>query len=211
MGELLNDPIPTSIQPGDISVELLEFTQLEPGPAGFARNFINFTYHAADGSGRMYTGESKGGQIHIVGSSGVVEAEPFLNLREALGVDFIDNAREAGLRTFAFHPDFHIEGADGEGKFYTMATMSVDSAQVGVPVFAAPIEAFFHSVLTEWTVDPNNPDRIDPTSAREIFRIEELAQNLNAEQVMFDPNAVPGDGLRHALCLHRHGLLQPRA
>jgi hypothetical protein len=123
----------------------------------------------------------------------MVDPEPFLNVREALGADYIDNAREGGLRTFAFHPDFHIEGADGEGKFYTMATMSVDSAQACVPIFEAPIDAFFHSVLTKWTVDPNNPDRIDPTSAREIFRIEELAQKLNAEQVMFDPNAAPGD------------------
>jgi hypothetical protein len=65
MGELLENPIPTSIQPGDIPVELLEFGQLEPGPAGFARNFINFTYHATDGTGRMFTGESKGGQIHM--------------------------------------------------------------------------------------------------------------------------------------------------
>jgi len=47
--------------------------------------------------------------------------------------------------------------------------------------------------LTEWTVDPNDPDKIDPNSAREILRISEPNFHHNTEQLMFNPNAEVGD------------------
>lgn len=193
MGDLVDVPVPVLIEPGDITVKLVEVAQLDPGPAGFARNFINFTYHSGDDSGRIYTAESKGGNVWIIEANGDRVAEPFIDLNDIFGTDFFEGAREAGLRTFAFHPEYHTPGADGEGKFYTMASMSVDSGQAGVTLFDGPFDATIHSVLTEWTVDATNPDKIDPASRREVFRIEEPAQNLNAEQLMFNPNAVPGD------------------
>lgn len=192
MDPLVN-PLPASIQPGPITVELTEYAQLEPGLPTFFRNYINFTYHSGDDTGRMYSAESEGGRVWIVEPTGEVLPDAFLDLDAIYSEGLADGTKPQGLRTFAFHPDYHIEGADGEGKFYTMATMHAETAQAGVETHEGPFEAIFYSTVTEWTVDPNNPDRIDPTSARELIRIAEPQFNHNSEQLMFDPNAQPGD------------------
>ena len=193
MGDLIPNPLPKSIEFGGVTVELTEYAQLPEGPGQFFRNTTNFTYHSGDETGRMYAAESDGGRVWIVEVDGSVGETPFLNLKEIYGEGLVDDTKPTGLRSFAFHPEFHEEGAPGEGKFYTMAVMSVDSAQEGVETQEGPFEAIFYSTLTEWTVDPENPDRIDPDSAREILRIAEPQFNHNSEQLMFDPNAKPGD------------------
>ena len=141
----------------------------------------------------MYAGESDGGRIVIVEADGSVGATPILDLKAIYGADLIDNQNPTGLRSFAFHPDFYKPGADGEGKFYVVAMMSVGSAQAGVEIQDGPFTPIWHSTPTEWTVDPNDPDKIDPNSAREILRISEPNFHHNTEQLMFNPNAEVGD------------------
>ena len=111
-------------------------------------NSIVSLYHSGDGSGRMYAGESDGGRIVIVEADGSVGATPILDLKAIYGADLIDNKNPTGLRSFAFHPDFYEPGADGEGEFYTVATMSVASAQAGVEIQDGPFTPIWHSTLT---------------------------------------------------------------
>lgn len=193
MGNIVRNPIEGLIQQGDVAAELQEFAQIPFTIGGFARNYINFSYHADDGSDLLYVAESKGGRIWIVDAGGEVAAEPFLDLKAIYGDGFYDGNSTSGLRTFAFHPDFEVEGAAGEGKVYTMATMAPESAPADVEIMDGPFEAFSHSTLTEWSIDPEDPSRLDPTSARELFRVSEPLRTHNSEQLMFNPNARPGD------------------
>jgi glucose/arabinose dehydrogenase len=104
--------------------------------------------------------------------------------------------RAEGIRTFAFHPDFSTPGTKGFGKFYTVHTESPGSTpdNRNVRIFAGPSENFHHQdVITEWTIDSEYPDRIDPDSRRELMRIEQPALSHNTGQVAFNPNTNPGD------------------
>ena len=109
--------------------------------------------------------------------------------------------RATGLRSFAFHPDFARKGAPGRGKLYTVTTETVASRPAGVRLFAGPYPAALHDVVAEWSVDAANPDRVDPGSRRELFRVAQLSAGHCADQLMFDPNARPGDTAYGALWL----------
>ena len=109
--------------------------------------------------------------------------------------------RATGLRSFAFHPDFARKGAPGRGKLYTVTTETVASRPAGVRLFAGPYPAALHDVVAEWSVDAAHPDRVDPGSRRELFRVAQLSAGHCADQLMFDPNARPGDTAYGALWL----------
>ena len=119
---------------------------------------------------------------------------PLLDLRTA-GIGFTDAGAEAGLRSFAFHPDFANEGTDGYGKIYVAYSASVASHPDGVPLFEADgaSNIVFHDVISEFTVsDPANPVIIASTE-RELFRVEQPFGNHNFGQMRFRPDAEPGD------------------
>src|SRR5690606_23747349 len=87
-----------------------------------------------------------------------------------------DSLNETGLSSIAFHPDFAKPGQPGHGRLYTVHTETPD-APAGMPeprIFNSPIAQVRHQdVLTEWRVDPDNPDRVAPKSRREILRIRQ--------------------------------------
>jgi hypothetical protein len=62
-----------------------------------------------------------------------------------------------------------------------------------VRVFGGPFTPIADNVLAEWSVDPANPSRADPASRREILRIAQHRRDHGTDQLMFDPNARPGD------------------
>jgi hypothetical protein len=169
----VTNPIANVIGFGDITIKLEEYAQLPAGEQQFARNSMVSLYHSNDGTGRMYAAEPDGGAIIIIEADGSVGATPILDLKDVYGADLIDDQSPTGLHSSAFHPDFHKPGADGEGKFYTVAAMSVTSAQPGVEIQDGPFTPIWHSTLTEWTADPN--------------------YHQNTEQLMLNPNAEEGD------------------
>ena len=99
-----------------------------------------------------------------------------------------------GLRSFAFHPDFAKPGAAGFGKLYTATTETVASRPAGVKVFdnPAPYTVIHDGVVAEWSVDPKNPSQVDPTSRRELFRVTQYKNDHQLDQLLFNPNNVPG-------------------
>jgi glucose/arabinose dehydrogenase len=184
------NPIKPRVAKSGLAVELLDFAA-PPTSAKSPRAALNFLYHAGDGSGRLLTNDTRGVIWELDPKTGA--ARFFLDLRPILRGRLVVTARATGLRSFAFHPDFARKGAPGRGKLYTATTETVASRPKGVRLFAGAHPAVLHDVVAEWSVDAANPDRVDPGSRRELFRIDQLAPAHTADQLMFDPNARPGD------------------
>jgi glucose/arabinose dehydrogenase len=125
-----------------------------------------------------------------------------LDLSEILGSDLVTGG-QSGLRGLAFHPDFDVPGAAGFGKLYTSVTLTVGSAadNPDTPLFASPGRDSHHDAIVEWRIDPTDPHRVDPASARELLRIEQPLADHNIGAIDFDPNAAarsPDFGLLYA-------------
>jgi glucose/arabinose dehydrogenase len=155
------------------------------------RTRINFLFHAGDGSGRVFVNDMTG-KIYVI-RDGHLLPEPFLDMATARKGRFTStDLFEQGLNTFAFHPDFATRDRSGSEKFYTFSTETPGS---GVADFPSPDPAnhvAHHDVVAEWNVDPTNPDRIDPSSRREILRIAHPLHDHVGGQLGFNPNARPG-------------------
>lgn len=139
--------------------------------------------HPDDGSGRLFVIDQRGA-IQIL-QNGQVLPTPFLDLSSKLvpqrttggGQPTFD---ERGLLGLAFHPDFAVPGAPGEGRFYVNYSAPNPNAP-GTP--GAPIDHM--SVLAEYRVSPTNPNMADPLSERVIMTVDEPQFNHNAGQLAF--------------------------
>ena len=133
------------------------------------------------------------GKIYII-RKGIVLSAQFLDVAAVRAPYFLAEDEEHGLVTFAFHPDFGAKGMPGYGKFYTIHSERGSSQADGdVAMFRGPGPGLDHyEIVTEWSVDPKNPDRIDPTSRREILRLESPRHDHAGGQLGFDPNVGRG-------------------
>jgi glucose/arabinose dehydrogenase len=183
-------PIPDPIVPTGLSAVLVDFVQIPPSAFSRPLARINLLGHAGDGSGRLFVNDMRG-KIYVI-EGGVLVPEPFLDLGLVLAGDLDTRPLQRGVSTFAFHPDYANPGRPGYARFYT-ATSQVPGS--GTPDFSHPSALVdHHSVLTEWSVDPNDPNRIDPASSREILRVAQASGDHPMGQIAFNPNVGPGDG-----------------
>lgn len=181
-------PLPP-IEKSGLSAAIVDFVQIPPSSLGRPRARINLLAPAGDGSGRLFVNDMRG-KLWVI-AAGAVLPDPFLDLQQALGADFDTVGSQVGLSTFAFHPDFGNPGTQGFGKLYT-AHSEVPAS--GTPDFTHPLPTVTHdSVLAEWSLDASDPTRIDPSSRREILRVQEPSRDHNIGQIAFDPNARRGD------------------
>ena len=164
--------------------------------------------HPRDGTGRVFVSTNEG-KIFGLDSDGN-SIGIFLDIvASAALTDFREVYRLStnGLSYTAFHPDYGVAGAPGEGKLYTMTmrrspgARPADYSGAGLP--SRPGDALALYAVTEWTVDAANPDRVDPSTAREVIRFEfagRVTDSHSVGQMAFDPYARPGDesyGLLH--------------
>ncbi len=160
-------------------------------PSGFAP--IQYLYHAGDGSGRLFVADLRG-QIWLI-KNGRLASEPFADLSVLLGDRLWANCGgSCGVRSLAFHPDFDRPGRPGFGRLYVLTIQVPESSTANprTPIFRwtrSPVEAV--DVVSEWRVDPRNPDRIDPSSEREILRIEQWRIGHSTEHIGFNPRVGP--------------------
>lgn len=135
---------------------------------------------ANDGTGRLFIVQQTG-QIRIL-RNGAILPTPFLNVASLL-VPIMPDYDERGLLGFAFHPDFNNPSAPGYRKIYTYTSQPVD----GPADFTVPNPSPFdnQSVLAEWQVSATDPNRIDPSTRREIMRIDHPQFNHNGGQLAF--------------------------
>ena len=184
------------ILPSNITVELADFVRIPPSDANPPLARLNFLFSAADGSGRLFVNDMRG-KIYVI-KDGAVLPTPFLNIANAGMPHFLSEGggnSEVGLLTFAFHPDFNHKGMPGYGRFYTLAAQGNQPGGDGnVPVFRGPKMPPHHfNLLSEWSVDSKNPNRIDPGSRRDLLRLAVHSDDHGGGQLGFNPNVAPRD------------------
>lgn len=178
----ISDPLP-DIPVGDLAVRVEFVAQLPPSGIGTARPMTL----TGDGSGRIFVADQNGEvlQLHPGGS-----VSTFLDLSTATPLQ-LDHPQR-GLNSFAFHPDYHVPGRPGTGKFYTTSSQPIAAGPAPVMPVPAGAPTAHHTVIHEWTVSAD-PDAIDPASAREVLRIAQPYGDHNVGQISFDPDPVFGD------------------
>lgn len=184
LGLSLADPIPETIDKGDINIELETVASGLTAPVGLKP--------ASDGSGRLFVADQSGVIYTIL--NGQLQPTPFLDLSSRvvnpLGIigSFDENDYdERGQFGIAMHPDFAVPDSPGYQKIYTYTSEPV----AGAADFTTdpPIANFNHqSVIAEWQVNVRNPDVINPASRREIIRIDEPQFNHNGGMLAFGPD-----------------------
>ncbi len=115
-----------------------------------------------DGSGRLFVCE-RPGLVRIIKDGKLVE-KPFLDIKDKTLSSFL----EEGLFAIEFHPKFKENG-----KFYV-----------------AYSDLWFNgaTLITEYTVSKNNPDKADPTSAKVIMQIDFPYCNHHGGKMAFGPD-----------------------
>lgn len=124
--------------------------------------------HAGDE--RLFIAEQHGA-IRIV-QDGELLPQPFLDVRDRLAID----GSERGLLGLAFHPDYQENG-----RFFIIYT-NVDG----------------DTELTQFTVDPDDPNRADPQSGQIVLFVPQPFGNHNGGPLTFAPDGAlivgMGDG-----------------
>lgn len=156
------------------------FPTLQLKPVAIGQFFSPTTVtHAGDGSGRLFITDQRG-KIHIL-QNGEVLPVPFLDLSaklvtEQAGFD------ERGLLGLAFHPDYEVNAAPGQGRFYVFySAPSPDSP--GPPT--DPVNC--RSIVAEYRVSATNPNLADATSERILLSFNKPQFNHNGGQLAFSP------------------------
>ena len=170
--ELEGNEVPNPVD-GELSLKpVLAFPHLEWAgwksvddrgrPQQFRPIFLD---HAGDGSNRLFVGEQHGQIYSFVNDPEATSASLFLDIRDRVKYD--DRQNEEGLLGLAFHPDFKQNG-----KFYLYYTPKKGLA----------------SVISEFRVSDDNPNRANPDSERELLRIEQPFWNHNGGTLDFGPD-----------------------
>ena len=132
--------------------------------------------HARDGSGRLFVG-TQSGTIHTLKATpGATQTQLFLDIRKNVRQWKIEN--EEGLLGLCFHPKFKTNG-----KFYVYYTHSRKGHD---------------SILSEFQVTGDDPNRADASSERVLMTIPQPFANHNGGPMAFGPDGylylAMGDG-----------------
>jgi glucose/arabinose dehydrogenase len=123
------------------------------------------------------------GAVRIITDTGLVDA-PFLDISEDAGGP-VWAAGELGFLGLAFHPDY----ATNRKLYVDYTRHNPDTTDTHNPVL---------DTVVEFTRSADDPDKIDPTSARTVLAIPDFASNHNAGMIEFGSDGylyvATGDG-----------------
>ena len=179
IGGPLDDPIPATIPLGTIEIDVQSTVGGLASPVS-ATNSPNdmATLYVVDQPGQIIAVDLATGN-----SSVYLDVSALLVPLGAFGPDSFD---ERGLLGLAFHPDFA-----NNGLLYTYTSQPLAGA-ADYSTMPGGTLADHQSVITEWNdPDPGNTAvPVDPTSARELLRVDEPQFNHNAGALAFDSNSL---------------------
>ena len=118
--------------------------------------------NAGDGSGRLFILE-QAGLVRIL-QAGAILPTPFLDLTQKVAC-----CGERGLLGLAFHPKY-----SENGYFYVNYTEVVNNQ--------------LYTVISSYSVSPNDPNQADPGSEIRLLHIEQPYQNHNGGELQFGPD-----------------------
>jgi glucose/arabinose dehydrogenase len=122
--------------------------------------------HADDKTNRIFVATQRG-VLHVFpNDQQATQTKVFLNIQKK--VVYIDKKNEEGLLGFAFHPNYKQNG-----QFF---------------VYYTTTDAEHTSVVTRFRVSKDDPNRADPNSEVEIFRIKQPYWNHNGGTIAFGPD-----------------------
>ncbi|MBG0784576.1 MAG: PQQ-dependent sugar dehydrogenase [Anaerolineaceae bacterium] len=134
-----------------------------------------------DGTDRLFIVD-QAGKIYIVDNTDTLLTTPFLDISDRL-VTLNPNGDERGLLGMAFHPDYAANG-----RFFVYYSAPLRAGGTGAHT----------NQVTEFQVDPGNPNLADPTSEKIIIQIDHPQSNHNAGPILFGPDGflyiAQGDG-----------------
>lgn len=130
--------------------------------------------HAGDGSNRVFV-PTQHGAIHVFpNDQKATKTKVFLDIQKK--VRYADNQNEEGFLGLAFHPKYKENGT-----FYALYNPKT-----------------LTTVISRFRVSKDDPDRADPESEEEIFRVERPYWNHAGGTIVFGPDGylyvVLGDG-----------------
>ena len=113
--------------------------------------------NAGDGSERLFVTQ-QAGLVRVIDQGALLE-EPFLDLSQTVSC-----CGERGLLSVAFHPDF-----ESNGRFFVSYTNAAED-----------------SIVSEFLVSAEDPNRADPASETLVIRIDQPSDEHNGGQLQFD-------------------------
>jgi len=141
-----------------------------------AQNFTTapmmVTTAPGDETGRLFVVDQIG-VVKIVDANGTVATEPFLDLRDKMA-NLTPRYDERGLLSIAFHPDYRTNG-----KVYAFYSAPLRSE--------APEGWSCTNHISEFQVDPENPNQVNMSSEKVLMYIDKPYQNHNGGQLAFSP------------------------
>jgi hypothetical protein len=189
LAQTTNNPLPDPIETeeGLVVVDVVEFAAVPDSDGEAARMMLLVD---EPGTERMFVNDMRG-PIHGVSYDGsrVALYVDINDPRWGVGVEY--GGRERGFQSFAFHPEFGVEGAPGYGRFYTWS--DVEDNRTPAHFRPGGGDNTHHTVLHEWVASDASAATYDGGPPRELARFEQPFGNHNAGLIAFHPNASPGD------------------
>jgi len=181
-GGPLEDPIPENIPMGDVEISLAPIATELTAP-NFGTNAPGLTDHlfVTDQDGIIWSVDLTDGSKSVF-----LDAGDDLVELGAFGPGSFD---ERGLLGLAFHPDYATPDTPGFGLFYTYESHP-DNAEPDFSTMPQGVAPDHQTVIVERRASsPLDPDApANPTSTREILRIDQPQFNHNAGAMNFGPD-----------------------
>lgn len=190
LGQASGSPFPSGIERDDgvIAVRVVEFASVPDVDGESARMMLLVD---EPGTRRMFVNDMRG-PLYSVSYDGRAVTR-YLDLNDpAWGVGVESAGRERGFQSFALHPDFGREGAEGYGRLYTW-TDTPDQRPAADFRPSGADTSTHHTVLLEWTARDAAAATYDGGPPRELARFEQPFRNHNGGHIAFNPLAAPGD------------------
>ncbi|MDE0838445.1 MAG: PQQ-dependent sugar dehydrogenase, partial [Kiritimatiellae bacterium] len=169
--EIIPNPIVELIPAGNIAVDLQTIADGLAAPLDLAA--------PGDGTDRLFVYDQEG-RVWVV-TNGVVLATPLLDVRDRLVL--LGAYDERGLLGFTVHPNYALQPF-----LYTYTSEPIDGAADFPNGLGGGNN--HQAVVAEWRISTNSANVVDPTSRREIMRIDQPQSNHNGGAIHFGPDGM---------------------